>query len=200
MEKFQTDGVLTDMNIKMPASLLHVKYGSHDVTPGVVLTPTQVQKQPVVNWEADPNAFYSIVMNDPDAPSRDNPKSREWQHWCVVNVPGSNVEAGEVLTEYVGAGPPKGSGLHRYVLLVFKQPTGRTQFNENYLTSRSGDGRGNHHVSEFASTYSLGDPVSGNYFKAGPDDYVPSSDDYVPSSDDHVPSSAVRTAEWKVKF
>ena len=35
----------------------------------------------------------------------------------VVNIPGGDVSKGEVCAEYVGAGPPKGTGLHRYVIL-----------------------------------------------------------------------------------
>lgn len=50
-------------------------------------------------------------FSDPDAPSRTLLKHRrEWHHWCVVNIPGSDVSKGEVLSEYVGSGPPKGTG------------------------------------------------------------------------------------------
>lgn len=61
------------------------------------------------------------MFSDPDAPSRANPSEREWLHWAVVNIPGSNVTAGNTIAEYVGSGPPKDSGLHRYVFLVFRQ-------------------------------------------------------------------------------
>lgn len=47
---------------------------------------------------------------DPDAPSRADPKFREWHHWCVANIPGADISKGEVLSEYVGSGPPKGTG------------------------------------------------------------------------------------------
>lgn len=47
--------------------------------------------------------------SDPDPPSRANPKFREWRHWCVVNIPGADVSKGDVLCEYVGSGPPKGT-------------------------------------------------------------------------------------------
>ncbi len=47
---------------------------------------------------------------DPDAPSRAEPKFREWQHWLVANVPGNDVTKGDHLAEYVGSGPPKGTG------------------------------------------------------------------------------------------
>lgn len=51
---------------------------------------------------------------------------REWVHWVRVNIPGDNLpcdgkDGGEDLKAYVGSGPPKDTGLHRYVFLVFKQ-------------------------------------------------------------------------------
>ena len=63
-------------------------------------------------------------------------------------------------------------GLHRYVLLVFKQ-NGKLKFDEPHLTNRSGDKRGSQKVAKFAAKYSLGNPVAGNYFQAEWDDYVP---------------------------
>ena len=57
------------------------------------------------------------VSADPDAPSRAQPKFREWHHWGVVNIPGSDVSKGQVLSEYVGSGPPKGTGECCWVFL-----------------------------------------------------------------------------------
>lgn len=54
--------------------------------------------------------FQHNFFLDPDAPSRKDPKFREWHHWLVGNIPGFNVSQGEVLSEYVGSGPPKDSG------------------------------------------------------------------------------------------
>ena len=51
-----------------------------------------------------------ISSSDPDAPSRKDPKFREWHHWMVGNVPGDDVSQGEVLSGYVGSGPPKDTG------------------------------------------------------------------------------------------
>ena len=61
---------------------------------GNILTPTLVQHQPEVSWEADKGSFYTLIMTDPDAPSRKDPKFREWHHWLVVNIPGNNVLEG----------------------------------------------------------------------------------------------------------
>ena len=54
---------------------------------------------------------------DPDAPTPQNPKFREWRHWLVMNIPGSDIADGETCVSYVGAAPPKGSKPHRYVIL-----------------------------------------------------------------------------------
>lgn len=50
-------------------------------------------------------------LPDPDAPSRKDPKYREWHHWLVGNIPSNKVSQGEALSEYVGSGPPKGTGM-----------------------------------------------------------------------------------------
>lgn len=65
---------------------------------------------PSVKWAADPSSFYTLCMTDPDAPSRQDPKFREWHHWLVGNIPGANVDQGETLSAYVGSGPPEGTG------------------------------------------------------------------------------------------
>lgn len=92
------------------------------------MTPTQVQNIPVVDWQADPNQLYTLLMVDPDAPSRAEPKRRSFKHWAVVNIPGKDVAKGDCVAEYIGAGPPNGTGLHRYVFLVYKQNDGRITY------------------------------------------------------------------------
>ncbi|CAH0402843.1 unnamed protein product [Chilo suppressalis] len=72
--------------------------------------------------------------HDPDAPSRQYPKLREFRHWLVGNIPGGNASAGETLSAYVSPVPPPNTGLHRYVYLVYKQPS-RLNFDESRLTN-----------------------------------------------------------------
>ncbi|PSN30334.1 OV-16 antigen [Blattella germanica] len=142
MEKHE---VVPDVIDTAPTAKLEVivTYGSLKVDDGNELTPTQVQNIPTVNWKADDGSYYLLCMTDggaryqgdPDAPSRKDPKFREWHHWLVGNIPGNKVSEGETLSEYVGSGPPKGTGLHRYVFLVYKQP-GKLKFDEPRLTNR----------------------------------------------------------------
>lgn len=93
-----------------------------EVNLGNELTPTQVKDLPTVSFAADPEKYYTLVMTDPDAPSRIEPTYREFKHWVVVNIPGNDVASGENLAEFVGSGPPLSTGLHRYVFLVYEQP------------------------------------------------------------------------------
>lgn len=98
------------------------------VDSGNELTPTQVKDKPTVTWNAESGALYTLLMTDPDAPSRENPTAREVRHWLVANIPGNKVDEGQILVDYIGSGPPAGTGLHRYVFLLFKQQ-GRIESN-----------------------------------------------------------------------
>ncbi|XP_026740889.1 protein D2-like isoform X1 [Trichoplusia ni] len=172
-KNFEVHQVVPDVIPKAPTALVHVKYNSGvEVNEGNVLTPTQVKDQPTITWDASPDTLYTVVMTDPDAPSRAEPTFREWHHWLVGNVPGTNVAAGDTLSQYVGSGPPQGTGLHRYVFLVYKQGR-KLDFDEPRLTNRSGDNRGQFSISKFARKYALGNPIAGNFYQAEYDDYVP---------------------------
>ncbi|XP_042912518.1 protein D3 [Parasteatoda tepidariorum] len=160
------------VNVK-PGCVAEVRYKDAVVDQGNELTPTQVKDPPThINYPVVANSLYTLCMTDPDAPSRATPKYREWHHWLVVNIPGTEVERGDVLSEYVGSGPPSGTGLHRYVYLIYKQP-GKLNCDERRLTNRSGDHRGCFKIKNFAKKYNLGDPVAGNFYQAQWDDYVP---------------------------
>ncbi|XP_074028562.1 protein D2 isoform X1 [Leptinotarsa decemlineata] len=173
VKSMEKHGVVPDVIDVAPEQVAEVTYPSGvKVDLGNVLTPTQVKDVPSIKWEADKSSFYTVCMTDPDAPSRKEPKFREWHHWLVGNVPGGDVEKGEVLSEYVGSGPPPNTGLHRYVFLVYKQ-NGKLNFDEKRLTNRSGDNRGCFSIRKFASKYNLGQPVAGNVYQAEYDDYVP---------------------------
>ena len=102
------------------------------VNQGAELTPTEVKQAPNVTWKAEANTYYTLLMTDPDAPSRDNPFMSEVRHWLIVNIPENDIGKGETIAEYIGSGPPKGTGLHRYIFLLYKQ-NGVTTFDEPIL-------------------------------------------------------------------
>ncbi|XP_066598716.1 protein D2-like isoform X2 [Prorops nasuta] len=172
-EALKTHEVIPDVIDEIPASVLDVTYsGNLTVEIGKELTPTQVKDPPNVKWDADANTFYTLCMTDPDAPSRKEPKFREWHHWLVGNIPGSDILKGDVLSAYIGSGPPEGSGLHRYVFILYKQPK-KLNFDEKRLTNRSSANRAQFSIRKFAAKHNLGNPIAGNMYQAQFDSYVP---------------------------
>ena len=106
--------IVPDSLDSVPPSLLSVEYpGALKLETGGVLTPTQVKDRPVISWPADEDKLYTLMVIDPDAPSRADPKMRHWLHLLVINIPGCKVGEGEELFGYVGSAPPQGTGLHR---------------------------------------------------------------------------------------
>ncbi|XP_051897188.1 phosphatidylethanolamine-binding protein 4 isoform X2 [Pristis pectinata] len=76
--------------------------------------------------EAKEDMIYVLIMVDPDAPSRSNPKFRYWRHWLVTNIHGRDLLDGNikgtVLSEYRPPTPPSGTGYHRYQFFLYEQP------------------------------------------------------------------------------
>lgn len=169
---FKTHEVVPDVLDSAPGAIAKVQFAAAAAEEGNVLTPTLVQNAPTVTWDDEPNTLYTVVMTDPDAPSRAEPTYREWHHWIVVNVPGSGrVDEGQAHLGYVGAGPPEGTGLHRYVVLVYKQG-GRVEPSETPQASTQQSERPTKNIRAFATKYGL-ELVAGNFFQAEWDDYVP---------------------------
>ncbi|XP_034861856.1 phosphatidylethanolamine-binding protein 1-like [Mirounga leonina] len=156
---------------------LQVKYIRTEVDKLVkVLTPTQIKNRPAsIVWDGlVPGKLYTLVLTDLDAPSRKDPKYREWHHFLVVNMKGNDISSGRVLSNYVSSGPPDRSdtGLHHYVWLVYEQ-NGPLKCDEPIFSNRSGDPWGKCKVASFHKKYELGPPVAGTCYQAEWDDYVP---------------------------
>ena len=93
-------------------------------------------RSPQLSWSGFPAATRSFAVTclDPDSPSGSG-----WWHWSVANLPVSvtdleadaGAEGGAKLPEgalmlrneegtaaFIGAGPPRGTGVHRYIFVV----------------------------------------------------------------------------------
>ncbi|XP_076678292.1 protein D2 [Andrena cerasifolii] len=169
---FEAAKVVPDIIAAAPADKIEVKYGGKAVEFGNEFTPTETQKIPEIHYKHEGGVLYTIVMTDPDAPTGKG-YNREFRHWLVGNIPEENIAKGEVLAEYVGPAPPKGTGKHRYVFLVYKQTQGSITFDERRLSSRDGPRRKRFSIKKFAEKYNLEGPISGNFMKAEYDDNVP---------------------------
>uniref|UniRef100_A0AC34FPH2 Uncharacterized protein n=1 Tax=Panagrolaimus sp. ES5 TaxID=591445 RepID=A0AC34FPH2_9BILA len=167
--------VVKDVIGLSPPKLLKVSFDSgREAFLGNILTPSEVKNKPIeLQWPTRPGSMYTVAMIDPDAPSRSNPSRREYLHWLVVNIPGTNVWQGNELVEYIGAGPPQDSGLHRYVFLVYLQDGPVVDYRIGHISKYSSSGRPMFRTQKFADKHRLGAPVAGNFFQASYDSYVP---------------------------
>lgn len=173
LENFVKDQVVPDVIDAKPPASIKITYPSNvQVQQGNELTPTNVKDLPKFEFEAKPDELYTLAMVDPDAPSRKDPQYREILHCLISNIPGNDVAKGETLAEYIGSGPPKDTGLHRYIFLVYHQKKGRLQ-SDIKISNHSRAGRIKFSIRKFAKDNELGEPIAGNYYQAQYDDYVP---------------------------
>ncbi|XP_033321292.1 protein D2 [Megalopta genalis] len=170
--EFEAAKIVPEIIDSAPVEKIEVSYGDKAVELGNELTPTDTQQIPQIHYKHDGGVLYTLVMTDPDAPTRKG-YNREFRHWLVGNIPEENVAKGEVLAEYVGPAPPKGTGKHRYVFLVYKQNQGSITFDERRLSNRDGQQRRRFSIKKFAEKYNLEGPIAGNFMKAEYDDNVP---------------------------
>lgn len=116
-------------------------------------------------------------MIDVDSPSRTDRSFGPFLHWLVFNIPTpGDWRKGDQIVEYVGTGPTPGTGLHRYVILVYKQPQGKRIENitETRATNKDMAGRPHFDLKQFLTKYGFTEPAwAGNFFQSRFDDYVP---------------------------
>ena len=100
---------------------------------------------PQLAWSDVPagTKTFAVICDDPDAPSRQNPRPEgPWVHWVIYNIPAGVTELPEAVartaspssveganqgmndfdsdnTGYRGPMPPVGSGPHRYFFKVY---------------------------------------------------------------------------------
>ncbi|XP_066570564.1 phosphatidylethanolamine-binding protein 4 [Amia ocellicauda] len=110
--------------------------------------------------EANKKMTYTLIMVDPDAPSRSNPTRCSWRHWLVADIAGSDLKKGaikgKVLSEYRRPTPPPKTGFHRYQFLLFEQKPKKTVS----LSPEEQKSLGNWDVQTFIQRFSLGTPVA----------------------------------------
>ncbi|GAB1860336.1 OV-16 antigen [Camponotus japonicus] len=170
--EFKKAKIEPDIIDKAPIEKIEVKYGDKVVDLGTELTPTETHEIPEIHYKHEGGVLYTLVMTDPDAPRRGG-YNREFRHWLVGNIPEENIAKGEILAEYVGPAPPKNTGKHRYVFLIYKQNQGAITFDERRLSTWDGSQRKRFSIKKFAEKYNLEGPIAGNFMLAEYDDNVP---------------------------
>jgi phosphatidylethanolamine-binding protein len=81
----------------------------------LLLTPSYTKLEPTIYFKTKPNTYYTLIMYDPDAFYGNK------IHWLVVNITEDSKINGDVIFKYKGPKPPKNTGTHRYIFLIYKQ-------------------------------------------------------------------------------
>ncbi len=159
-----TDVIHDSFIMSVPLTVTYQGVAARD---GNELAPRQVMKPPVIAFKATKNRNYTLVMIDPDAPSRHEPIYREFVHWVVVNMPGSN----ETVASYNGAAPSYNSGLHRYFFFLYEQPS---EFSSSHVSKLKEYfvRRGGFTLERWAENMGFGKPIGVEAFQSKWDEYV----------------------------
>ncbi|KAL0957020.1 hypothetical protein HGRIS_003121 [Hohenbuehelia grisea] len=154
------------------------------VTPGMNLTPAQTANRPNFGVSGLPPSFapqsFVLAFIDPDAPTPSNRTLAQVRHLLGGDfaLEGQLNETtpllankSEAITEYLGPGPPPGSGPHRYVVLLFNQNTTPNQTFPSVSASfaNSTTPRIGFNVTRFAEETGLTGPVAGTFFFVAPE-------------------------------
>lgn len=129
--------------------LLTVKFNGLAINYNQIIDLKLVQVEPEIIYDYKPDKYYTILMVDPDAPSRDNPTKKYYLHWIRINNNNN-------IVPFVPSTPPPGSGFHRYCILLFEQETPLDQY--KLLKQLKKDGqleRANFNPKNFEKYYNL---------------------------------------------
>ncbi|KAL3273753.1 hypothetical protein HHI36_015181 [Cryptolaemus montrouzieri] len=91
----------------------------HPVYHGNIIRPSEAVSKPTVTYTSDNNSLWALLLTNLDGHFTDS--SKEYIHWFVGNIPGQNIEKGETIVNYLQPFPPKGTGYHRFVFVLYKQ-------------------------------------------------------------------------------
>lgn len=86
---------------------------------GNVIKPKEAHTKPEVIYEANDDALFTLVMTSLDGSMINS--ENEICHWFIGNIPGSKINEGEQLINYLKPLPIKGIGYCRYVFVLYKQ-------------------------------------------------------------------------------
>lgn len=136
---------------------------THGTSPSVQFTPSG----------ANAGKKYTLIMSDPDAPSRATHEFREFIHWVVSDITAESLAScgpvqGTTVVDYLGVGAPYNSGKHRYIFLLFEQPDEATPANLEEAFA----GRGGKKACVAAKAAGLGSVVGVNFFESQWDESI----------------------------
>lgn len=115
---------------------------------GEFISLDKSQSEPKINYTRALGEKYSVIMIDPDAPSRTKPIYKYWLHYLIINN-------NEIIVPFNPPAPPKNSGKHRYMFYLLKQNKNIDKNQLKIINTNSGIKRNNFKFSEFLTDNNL---------------------------------------------
>ncbi|GFZ43739.1 hypothetical protein JCM24511_01459 [Saitozyma sp. JCM 24511] len=159
-----------------PEGTLDLTFGGQAVSIGQNLTQDAVASYPSITVSPasgasgiDTTSTYTLMMVDANPVGTDESTTAQTRHWLVnsVTLEGSapysvNYTGSTAITNYAGPGPAAGSGSHRYVVLLYSQPS---SFAAPANLSTANTPLGTFFLEEYVNSTGLGAVVAANYFQ-----------------------------------
>lgn len=86
---------------------------------GNIIKPAEAIDPPIVSYECAPDTLWTLALTNLDGHLTENDK--EYAHWLIANIPGRDIDKGDILIDYLQPFPLKGTGYHRYAFVLYKQ-------------------------------------------------------------------------------
>nr|XP_018901351.1 PREDICTED: phosphatidylethanolamine-binding protein homolog F40A3.3-like [Bemisia tabaci]XP_018901352.1 PREDICTED: phosphatidylethanolamine-binding protein homolog F40A3.3-like [Bemisia tabaci]XP_018901353.1 PREDICTED: phosphatidylethanolamine-binding protein homolog F40A3.3-like [Bemisia tabaci] len=117
--------LMPEISVTTPRHVIKVSWDYYTQCElGNYISPKSVKKAPRVKWKREPDAWYSLIMLDIDAPiaqSHNNASYKQFLHWAVLNIQkGDDINENTTIAEYVPPAPANASGNHRIVFMLYK--------------------------------------------------------------------------------
>lgn len=100
--------------------LLPIFYGNR-IKPSDAKNPPEVSFNSEFSYDGKKNgsSLWTLILTNPDG--HFTQQNQEYCHWMIGNIPNGDISKGELIVPYLQPIPPKGSGYHRHVFILYQQ-------------------------------------------------------------------------------
>ncbi|GFT63037.1 protein MOTHER of FT and TFL1 homolog 1 [Nephila pilipes] len=158
LKKFREKGIVPNIVPDLPTSVIKVQYTEKALDCGTELPQNVTKFQPGISFTGKNEKLHTLVMFDPDAPTPEDPRLANYRHWVVEDIPGNNFYDGYTVSSYLAPDPPVTSDAHRYIFLIYEQPTNK-KLHETFDDEK----RTKFKLNTFVQKRKLIGPVAGNF-------------------------------------
>lgn len=139
-----------------------VRFGPNYVNIGGIINSNQVTEPFDVQWSANMNSLYTLMLIDNDMPYPNSNQHSPYLLTLITNIPGNDYQDGDIVMPYQVPALYANSTLHRLTLLIFQQtrPIAVNKLGTNYQN------RANFNVDQYQQSNGLELDYSFNFYVA----------------------------------